>query len=169
MSPTKATRHWIENFVIRHNLCPFAAGPMRLQRVRFAEAPSNDFDALIRHYLEEALYLTEVPATEVMTSLIIYPDALADFEDFLDFKVAVEDINEQAGLPAIIQLAHFHPQYRFAGVPADDPANATNRSPFPVLQLLRVDEMSKAIDAFPDVENIPDRNIALLRKLAQES
>ncbi|PHI18138.1 hypothetical protein CEQ90_19525 [Lewinellaceae bacterium SD302] len=168
LTATQSTKDWITNFVIHHNLCPFAARPMLRDTVRFVECEETDFDALIRHFLQESLYLTEVPAAKVMTTLLIYPKALEEFEEFLDFKVAVEEISEEAGLHAMIQLAHFHPDYQFAEVPADDPANATNRSPFPVLQLLRVDEMSKAIDAYPDVENIPERNIELLRKLARK-
>lgn len=168
MSPAEATREWVQNFVIRHNLCPFAAKPMLQNSVRFVSCDTTDFDEMIRHFLSEALLMTEQPATALMTTLIVYPQGLEQFEDFLDYEVAVEAVNEEAGLGSFIQFAHFHPGYIFASVPIDDPANATNRSPFPTLQLLRVAEMSQAIDNYPNVEDIPQRNIALLRSLAKD-
>lgn len=168
MSPSEATRKWVENFVLPHGLCPFAAKPMLAGSVRFVDCTATEFDELIRHFLSEVLHLSETSNDQTSTSLITYSSALEDFEDFLDFEVAVEELRSEGGLDDLVQFAHFHPDYRFAGVPEDDPANATNRSPFPVLQLLRVAEMTTAIDEYPgNIEDIPNRNIALLRKLAQ--
>lgn len=136
--------------------------------VRFVSCAATDFDEMIRHLLSEVLHLSETTNEKTSTTLITYAGALEDFEDFLDFEVAVEDICSEGGLDHLVQFAHFHPDYQFAGVPKNDPANATNRSPFPVLQLLRVAEMTAAIDGYQgDIEEIPARNIALLRKLAQ--
>lgn len=166
MDHIQATRHWVNTFVLKHNLCPFAHQPMLDKTVLFTECKATDFDELAKHFFAEVLRISEQPATEVMTTLIVYPNALADFYDFLDFIEAMEAKMSNVQADELVQLAHFHPDYQFGGVPATDPANATNRSPFPVIQLLRVEEMSAAIDAYPDVDGIPDRNIALLRKLA---
>lgn len=168
-SPAALTLSWVRNFVVRHGLCPFAAAPLRQRQVRVVSFSARQPEELLRFLLSELLQLIEVPATTINTTLIVYPRALADFEDFLDFLTNVEASLAQAGLTEMFQLAHFHPQYQFAGVPVDDPANATNRSPFPTVQLLRVDEVASAINAHPDPEGIPDRNVALLRRLATQT
>jgi hypothetical protein len=124
---------------------------------------------MAKHFFAEVMRISEEPANKVMTTLIVYPNALTDFYDFLDFIEAMETEMSNVQADELVQLAHFHPDYQFGGVPSNDPANATNRSPFPVIQLLRVEEMSQAIDAYPDVDGIPDRNVALLRKLAADS
>ena len=64
-------------------------------------------------------------------------------------------------------MAGFHPHYQFAGTKANDRENLTNRSPYPLLHLLREDSVSRALDAFPDAgTQVPARNIEKLRTLA---
>ena len=169
MDHVQATRNWVETFVLKHNLCPFAAKPMLDGSVFFTECTATKQQELTQHFFSEVKHLSEQPASKLMTTLIVYPLALGDFYDFLDFIEAIEIKMSKADVDDFVQLAHFHPDYQFGGVPANDPANATNRSPYPVIQLLRVEEMSLAIDTYPDVEGIPDRNVALLRKLAEDT
>lgn len=154
-----AVEAWVRGFVVKHDLCPFAAGPLRAGRVRFALSGDDPLESL----LDE---VERIQAGVADTTLLVL-GGFADFEEFLDLVAAADELLEATGLESSIQLASFHPDYRFAGVPADDPANATNRAPHPVLHLLRVDDVSRAVDAHPDPDGIPDRNVALLRKLAQ--
>ncbi len=155
---------WVKDFVIRHNLCPFAARPFAAGRVVAIELEATDEeDAFFQALAQVQSLITE--QSEVETSLLVFPELLADFEVFLDFVHTFELALAEAGADAVVQLAHFHPAYRFAGVPADDPGNLTNRAPYPVLQLLRVDSVAAAVDHYPEVENIPERNVALLRSL----
>ena len=62
-------------------------------------------------------------------------------------------------------MASFHPQYRFAGTAADDVTNATNRSPYPTLHLLREESIDRAVAAFPEAKTIYERNIRTLQAL----
>lgn len=157
------SRQWVENFVIRLGLCPFAAKPFEEDRLRFVEGQSDDFDALLRQLLGEVLHLTEQPVATLSTTLFVCPRGLSDFMDFLDFVETIQSLLQEAKADEYVQLAHFHPDYQFKGTEPSDPANRTNRSPYPMVQLLRVDEVSKAIEQYPDVEGIPARNMALLR------
>ena len=63
------------------------------------------------------------------------------------------------------QLASFHPDYQFDGCDADDATNFTNRSPYPMLHILREDEVTKALDSYPSPETIPERNKQVCREL----
>lgn len=68
-------------------------------------------------------------------------------------------------LDGVYQIASFHPDYQFGGTQADDAENYTNRSPYPVLHLLREDSLEQVIADYPDVDDIPERNIALMNEL----
>lgn len=64
----------------------------------------------------------------------------------------------------IYQVASFHPEYVFADSPMDDPANYTNRSPYPMLHILREASIAKAISHYTSPEKIPERNVHFARE-----
>jgi hypothetical protein len=101
------------------------------------------------------------------TTLIVHPQVLQDFADFNDFLEAADAALEELGLQGVLQVASFHPQYRFAGTRSSDVSNNTNRSPYPTLHLLREDSVARAVAAFPQAEAIYERNIAVLKKLGR--
>ena len=65
----------------------------------------------------------------------------------------------------MLQIAGFHPDYCFARSDPNDIANYTNRSPHPMLQLLRESSVDRAVTAFPDASEIFAGNIEKLRAL----
>ena len=159
----QATRTWLEQFVIKLNLCPFAAKPFREGRIHYALEVSVEPTQIAERLIDELERLQTSP--EIETTLLIIPNALGDFDVYWDFVEVGESIIEQLGLTGAFQIASFHPDYCFEGVEPDDPANKTNRSPYPMLHLLREQSLSEAIAAHPDTEGIPERNVALLRGL----
>lgn len=164
MSPAAATMQWVQDFVIRHALCPFAARPFEQGRVAAVLVEETEEEAAFYAALTQVQKLVG-EQSEVETTLLVFPELLADFDTFLDFVYTFEEALAESGADELVQLAHFHPDYRFEGVAADDPGNLTNRAPFPVLQLLRVDSVAAAVAAYPDVEGIPERNVARMRLL----
>jgi hypothetical protein len=82
----------------------------------------------------------------------------------MDADAAIRNLGQQGSL----QIASFHPAYEFAGSTPDDITNYTNRSPHPMLHLLREASIDRAVAAFPDAAAIYDRNIATLRNLGHE-
>lgn len=168
MEYIRQTKHWLKGFVIDLNLCPFASVPFRKDQIRYVLEESESEDQLIRTFLSESAHLLQKDAEEVETTLIIHPNVLVDFADYIDFLALFDDLLEEAGLTGILQVASFHPDYRFAGAPPDDPANYTNRSPFPMLHLLREASVSRAVDQFSQPERIPLINMERLRKMSIE-
>lgn len=163
----EATRKWLERLVIGENLCPFAARPWREERVRIIATRAIEPGAVAAFFLQEALWLLQQSRQEVETTLIVLERALPDFEEYWEFTGYLEEVvMENEELAGQLQLVTFHPDYRFGGAPENDPANATNRSPYPLLQLLREESVSEMADRAPDLlAGIPDRNIAHLRTL----
>ncbi len=159
---------WVEQFVIGLSLCPFASAPMRagLVHVRVSDATSPN--SLAADLTEEVTALLNLSRAERETTLLVHPLVLQDFEEYLDFLDELAPLWEDAMLDGVLQVASFHPQYCFADAPHDDPANATNRSPFPMLHLLREDSVAEVLEQHPDPEGIPERNVKLLRRMGPE-
>jgi hypothetical protein len=163
----QATRQWLEEVVIGLNLCPFARKELVNHRVRFVVSAADSEDDLLMDLQAELRFLEEHPETE--TTLLVHPHALADFDVYNDFLAAADGLLEVLQLDGIYQVASFHPDYRFAGTGAEDAGNYTNRSPFPMLQLLREASVERAVDSHPDPDAIPARNIALMEELGAEA
>ncbi len=162
------TSDWIRNFVVELNICPFAGGAVEKDLVRYRLSTASDIDILYQDFLEELLFLHESDPEKVETSILIHPQVLGDFYLYLDFLDLANTAIEEAGLEGVIQVASFHPDYTFEGEAPDSVTNYTNRSPYPMLHLLREASVSKAVDGHPDIEGIPARNMELLEKLGLE-
>jgi hypothetical protein len=168
LDPLTATRRWVAQFVIGLELCPFAAQPWRKGQVRVVESPAVSPAALIPDFLYEVEHLLMHPYTEVETTLLVHPYILEDFDEYLDFLATAEALLVEAEADSLVQLAGFHPDYQFGDSGPHDPAHYTNRSPFPMIHLIRADRLEVAIEQFPEVAEVPRRNVALLRKLGEE-
>lgn len=160
-----ATARWIEDLVIAEGLCPFARGPWRSAQVRLVESKVSDEQGLVNDLAQEVLRLLAHDSDAPATTVVVHPNVLADFDDYNAFLGIADEALSRLGAEGVLQVASFHPDYCFADVPADDPANFTNRSPYPMLHLLREDDVSRAVDSAPDVDNVPERNVRHLRAL----
>jgi len=166
--PIAETRKWLEQIVIGLNLCPFAKAVYVKDQVRFVLSDATTPEALVEELAEELILLRDTPAEQIDTTLIVHPDVLTDFLEYNDFLDNADAAIEALDLQGILQVASFHPQYRFAGVAPDDVSNYTNRAPYPTLHLLREDSVERAVAAFPDPDVIVERNIDTLDKLGIE-
>ena len=163
--PIAETRLWIERIVIGLNLCPFARRVFEGGKIRFIESDAEDTDALVADLEAELRRLVAEPIKSVETTILIHPHVLQDFLDYNDFLSRADQLLETLDLDGVIQIASFHPQYRFAGTKADAIENYTNRSPYPMLHLLREESVSRVAGDAVFLESIPANNIETLRKL----
>ncbi len=161
------TRAWVERVVIGLNLCPFAKAPQVKGQVRLVLSEASEPEALLAALIDELKLLAEAPAERIETTLLIHPHVLADFADYNDFLGVAEDAVAELELDGVIQVASFHPQYQFAGSSPDDIGNATNRSPYPTLHLLREESVERAVAAFPEAAAIFEANIATMERLGE--
>jgi hypothetical protein len=159
------TRAWVEHAVIGLNLCPFAKAPQVKGLVRYVESAAEDPAALLGDLVAELQRLARTPPGRLETTLLVHPRVLTDFDEFNDFLGIVDEAVADLGLEGEIQVASFHPDYRFEGTEPDDITNATNRSPHPTLHLLREASIDRAVAAFPQAEAIYEENMATLQRL----
>lgn len=160
-----ATETWLERAVIGLNLCPFAKAVHVKKTLRYAVSAAATTDDLLCDLADELQLLQSSDPQSIDTTLLIHPFVLNDFPDYNDFLDAAEAAVRALNLEGVIQIASFHPRYQFAGTGPDDIENHTNRSPYPMLHLLRETSIDEAVRAFPEASAIFDRNIATLRKL----
>lgn len=163
-----ATRAWLEKAVIGLDLCPFARAVYVRDQVRFVVSEAETPEDLLDHLVSELLTLSAADPEAVDTTLLIHPWMLTDFLDYNDFLDVAEAAVAGLGLEGEIQVASFHPHYQFAGTEPDDVENYTNRSPYPILHLLREASVERAVAAFPDTAGIYEKNIETLRRLGPE-
>lgn len=159
------TRAWIADVVIGLNLCPFARRVFDGGLIRYTVTAAPDVESLWAVLAGELRLLANTPAEEVETAFLIHPLALAGFGDYNDFAADAMSLIADLGLEGVIQVATFHPRYQFAGTRPDDVENYTNRSPFPMLHLLREDSISAVNDDPEKLADIPRRNVDTLRRL----
>jgi len=165
------TQNWIEQFVIANNLCPFARKVFDEGRVAYIVSRDDNTELHLRQLAATLLAMDQEPGSEpdqsrhTQTCFYIYPDAYSDFEHYLALVEAAETLIEDMGYTDNYQLASFHPEYLFDGADVDDAANYTNRSPFPMLHILRQQDITLASEHHPDIESVPQHNIALLRSI----
>lgn len=150
--------------VVGLDLCPFARRVLHGGLIRYRFAASADVGDILEALADELEALDAARGHE--TTLIIAP-ALSDFAGFLDVVASGDALIDALGFRGVFQLASFHPDYRFADAPADDPGHFTNRSPLPVLHLLREIDVEQATRQHPDVTGIPAANVARLRALGR--
>ena len=163
-----ATRRWVEKSVIGLNLCPFAENPYRGRRVRFYVSEQRSAAGLLDELRAELMRLAAADPEECETTLLIHPWVLNDFIEYNDFLGICDAVVAELGLEGVLQVASFHPQYQFAGSQADDIENYTNRSPHPILHLLREASVERAVAAVGDTEEIYRRNMRTLRSLGRD-
>ena len=159
------TRAWVQRAVVGLNLCPFAKAPLAKGQVRFVVCEAADDAGLLEAFCSEMQALAAVDPAVRETTLLIHPHGLADFAGFNDFLGAAEDALAAHGFEGVLQVASFHPAYQFAGTDTTDLGNATNRSPYPTLHLLREASVERAVAAFPEAEAIYEANIDTLESL----
>lgn len=163
-----ATRRWVERAVVGLNLCPFARAPFIQGKIRYAVSHARDHDTLLDDLCGELQSLAAADPADCETTLLIHPHVLGDFLDYNDFLDIADAAVETLKLDGVLQVASFHPHYQFAETAPDDIENATNRSPWPTLHLLREASVERAAEAMSDPDEIFRRNIDTLRKLGRE-
>ncbi len=156
------TKKWIVDVVVGCNFCPFAAREVARDSIAYEVADANQPKVVLQKL--SAAFLKMDTDVSMETLLLILPAGFGSFAAYLKLVASAEALLKKTGYEGVYQLASFHPGYLFAGSKPGDAANYTNRSPYPVLQILRESSVSRAVDSYPDTLKIPERNMAFARQ-----
>jgi len=164
------TQHWINEVVVGLNLCPFAASTIQQDSIEYIVAQEINNGSSIEQHLQQVAdclnHLDKTASTE--TSLIIYQKGYENFDNYLDLYYLATQLVEDLNYSGVYQIASFHPEYRFEGSMENDAANFSNRSPYPMLHILREQSIEKAIENFPDIDSVPENNIKNLQQIGYD-
>lgn len=159
----RQTLKWLSTVIIAHGVCPFAKREVDADSIHYAVIEARDLQGQLEDIL---MHCAELDAdSQRETSLLVFPAALSDFEDYLDMLDMANALLMQEGYEGVYQLASFHPDYQFAGVGPEDASHYTNRSPYPMLHILREASVERAVKNYPNPEKIPERNIKFTQGL----
>jgi len=160
--------HWLDEVVIGLNFCPFAAKPRRNEQVRLVTSNASSDELLLTDLQNELSLLGQTPPSKIETTLLVVPKMLADFYDYNQFLDLVDELLVQFEWEGIFQVASFHPNYCFSDAEPDSIENLTNRSPYPVLHIIREDSIEKALENITDPDEIYKQNIQTMKNLSAD-
>lgn len=160
------TKNWIDEIVIGLDLCPFAAKVVLDGVIDYTVVDSEDSEQHLHALADCFTRLDQTPSIE--TSLLIFPNAYLQFDDYLDLLTLANLLLEDLMYAGTYQVASFHPHYRFNGTTEDDASNFSNRSPYPMLHILREASVEKAIEHYDNIDDVPEINIQKLKKIGFE-
>lgn len=164
----KATQQWFKKVVLGLNLCPFAHQPARLKRIHFSVSECMHDDELMDALIDEIEQLEALAIDERETTLLLTPYLLKDFYDYQFFLEEANRKLKHHQWQGVFQLASFHPDYCFAGADAEDPSNLTNRSPYPIIHILREASLSAVLEKVENPDDIPQANIEKMNHLSEK-
>ena len=159
------TRAWLEEAVLGLNLCPFAESVHRNNQIAYYVSRAENESILMEDLVLAIDALLDADPAKTDTAFLIHPFALQNFEEYNEFIGWTMNFLEESSLEAVVQIASFHPEYRFAGTSSDDITNCTNRSPLPMLHLLRESSVDAALTALPQAAQLVEKNLDTLRNL----
>lgn len=161
-------KRWLDEIVVGLNFCPFAGKPHRNKKIRFVTSEAKESETLLLDLQDELTLLDQKSSEEIETTLLIIPKMLSDFQDYNQFLDYADQLLIEYEWEGIFQIASFHPDYCFADTEPDSVENLTNRSPYPILHILRENSIEKAIQDIAAPNEIYERNIRTINDLSSE-
>ena len=168
MNEIEKVEKWLDEIVIGLNFCPFASKPRRNDQIRFVTSSANTSEELLLNLQDELTLLDQTSSTGIETTLLIVPEMLTVFDDYNQFLDLVDQLLIQFEWEGIFQVASFHPDYYFAGTEPDSVENLTNRSPCPILHILREESIEKALENIAEPDEVYKRNIQTMNNLSAD-
>ncbi len=161
-STVLATKQWLSEIIISLNFCPFAKKEFVNETIFYCESNQNQVKPALHELIEQCRFLQKHP--EIETTLIIYNDGFRGFERYLDLVDYGTELLADSGFEGVFQLATMHPDYCFEGEEYDSASNYTNRSPYPILHILREESLARVLSVYNEPERIPENNIVLAKE-----
>ena len=162
----RATQKWIDEVVVGLGFCPFASASIKAGGLRLELCATTEVEDLCRLLVDELVFLQSQKGETYDSTLLVHPNLLSDFAVFNEFLGMCEDILAGLSLEGVFQIASFHPRYCFADADENDVGNYTNRSPYPMLHILREASVTEAVADHVDPAGIPEKNIQKLTTLS---
>lgn len=161
------TKIWIKEFVLKNKLCPFASMGFQTDTIYYAVSYGQE----LKDHLEafwRTLQIMLNPETHYSNAFLILQDEIS-FDGIMKLSSIFDEFLIEANMDDIFQIVEFHPQLLFGDHEKEDPAHFINRSPYPMIHILRKEEVAEAIESHPDITKVPLVNIDLMRNIGYKN
>lgn len=160
----KLTKEWIERFVIGLRLCPFAHFSFYSDTILYDTSQNSKLADCLDDLMDMIIIMHDAEPDQISNAFLILNESLT-FEFLLSLKEKIDNRLDKSELSGIFQTVVFHPAFQFADEKFQAAGNFTNRSPLPMIHVLRVDEVAHAIEVTAEVDQIPFRNKEVLEEM----
>ena len=163
MNIIEETKEWIEEFVIKLNLCPFAKHPYDNQLIHYATSNGQIMEELLVEAFDQILQLDKWSPEECSTSFFVIDLPTISFDQLLQLIEHLEVLMETVNIDDQFQLVPFHPKFQFQEEARDALSNRVNQSPYPMVHILRSSQVEQAMKSENTASQITMQNDITLR------
>jgi len=160
----KLTKQWIERFVIGLRLCPFAHFSFYNDSIYYNVSQNKKHQSCLED-LMNLISIMEAKDEDTLSNAFLIFDQSLSFDFMLSLKKKLDSKLDRSEFEGLFQSIVFHPEFQFADEDFHASGNFTNRSPLPMMHILREEEIANAISMTENVDDIPFRNKELLENL----
>jgi uncharacterized protein len=137
------TEDWATQ-IVKQDISLFARLKVDRESIRYTVIEQTKSEDVLIEFFSECEFLTNNTGTAA--TLIMLPNAVQSFDEFLDLVGLANNILSEHTLEGGYRLAHFHPDHRSAGEPLQAHQKNTNRSPYPCLYIIKEASMEYALE-----------------------
>ena len=152
------SKDWVKKICSDMGICPFTSGAtlagIPLGPVYYTADRSTSMEDMYAAYWEEVVRVENQPEHDLSTTLLVAPEFCFDnVEIFESFSNTLTQPLSALGIEDIIQLVFFHPHWVFrdGGERGGEggAANYARRSPWPMINILRTNQVRAAQRGIP--------------------
>ena len=152
------SKQWVAKICSDMGICPFTSGAdkagLPIGPVYYTVDRSTSMEDMYARYWQEVVRVESQPQEDLSTTLLIAPEFCIDHvEIFESFSTTLTQPLSALGIEDSIQLVFFHPDWVFRdGAERGGNAAAANyarRSPWPMINILRTNQVRAAQKGIP--------------------
>lgn len=152
------TKVWVDKMMSDMGICPFTSGPnlagLPMGKVFYTVERCTSMEEMYARYWKEVVRVEQNPEKELSTTLLIAPEfCMENIELFESFSNTLTQPLTALDIEELLQLVFFHPYWTFrdGGDRSGDgmAANYARRSPWPMINLLRTQQVRSAQKGIP--------------------
>lgn len=167
MEAQQKMKQWLEDIIIGLNLCPFAKTPYENGLIRLTSSDQTELENVLNDFVAEIERIHHDGPSKISNTILYYPKLSINFQEFLDIYASCNVILEEIQATQLYQIVVFHPQFLFDGIEENKRDHFVNRSPYPMLHILRKEELNQVITHDEMGEEISLANSQKLNQLSQ--
>jgi len=150
------TRSWVAKFMSDMGVCPFTSGAdlagLPMGKVYYCVDRCSGFEETYGQYWKEVVRVEQSNEKDLSTTLMVCPEFCMDnVEQFESFSNTLTQSLTGINMEAVLQLVFFHPDWAFrdGGDRVGAAANYARRSPWPMINILRTEQVRSAQKSIP--------------------